>query len=118
MTKAELARELGVSRSYVTMIEQGKRQPSKKLRKRISMLTRECSLPATIPAPYTQEVTGSSPVPPTTKISLSSFELSKIGNKRYHPYDDEPDAHQIIKDFGKDHYHDTENKGDYSSNQT
>jgi len=41
--------------------------------------------------------------------------LSKIGNKRYHSYHDEPDAHQIIEDFRKDHYHDAEDKGDYSS---
>jgi hypothetical protein len=50
--------------------------------------------------------------------SLSSFWLSKIDNKRYHPYYDEPDAHQIIEDFRKNHYDDTEDKGDDSSNQT
>jgi hypothetical protein len=55
---------------------------------------------------------------PTIEIKLSNSGLSKIGNKRYHSYHDEPDAHQIIEDFGKDHHHDTEDKGDYSSNQT
>ena len=44
MTNAELARELGVSRAYITMLEQGKRQPSKKLHKRIDKLTWSCSL--------------------------------------------------------------------------
>jgi hypothetical protein len=46
------------------------------------------------------------------------FRLSKIGNKRYHPHYDEPDAHQIIEDFRKNHYDDTKDKGDDSSNQT
>ena len=31
ITKAELARELGVSRAYVTMIVNGKRKPSKEI---------------------------------------------------------------------------------------
>jgi len=61
---------------------------------------------------------GSSPLPPTIKINISSFWLSKIGDKRYHPYYDEPDAHQIIEDFRKNHYYDTEDKGDDSSNET
>jgi len=81
MTKAELARELGVSRSYITMIEQGKRQPGKKLRKRINKLTKECSLPATIPVSYTQEVTGSNPVPPT--ISLDNLAPKSSQNEGY-----------------------------------
>jgi len=50
--------------------------------------------------------------------SLYSFRLSKIGNKRHHPYYDEPDAHQIIEDFRENHYYDTEDKGDDSSNET
>jgi hypothetical protein len=50
--------------------------------------------------------------------SLSSFWLSKIGDKRYHSYYDEPDAHQIVEDFRKNHHHDTEDKGDYSSDET
>ena len=31
ITKAQLARELGVSRAYITMIANGKRKPSQKL---------------------------------------------------------------------------------------
>jgi hypothetical protein len=49
--------------------------------------------------------------------SLSGFWLSKIGDKRYYSYENEPDAHQIIEDLRKNHYYDTENKGDDSSNQ-
>jgi hypothetical protein len=49
--------------------------------------------------------------------SLSSFWLSKIENKRSHPTQYEEDAHQIIEDLGENHYDDTEDNGDDSSNQ-
>ena len=39
MNKAELARELGVSRAYITMLEQGKRKPSRKLTRKLNKLT-------------------------------------------------------------------------------
>jgi len=73
MTRAEIARQLGVSRSYITMIEQGKRTPSKRLQKKLGKSTRECSLPHTIPAAYTQEARGSSPLLPTSPIFLSQI---------------------------------------------
>jgi transcriptional regulator with XRE-family HTH domain len=73
MTRAEIARQLGVSRSYITMIEQGKRTPSKRLQKKLGKSTRQWSLPHRIPAAYTQEVTGSSPVLPTLDIFLSQI---------------------------------------------
>jgi DNA-binding XRE family transcriptional regulator len=73
MTRAEMARQLGVSRSYITMIEQGKRTPSKRLQKKLGKSTRECSLPHTIPAAYTQEVRGSSPLLPASPIFLSQI---------------------------------------------
>jgi hypothetical protein len=41
-----------------------------------------------------------------------------MDNKRYHPTQYQEDAHQIIEDFRKNHYDDTEDKGDDSSNQT
>jgi len=44
--------------------------------------------------------------------------LSKIGNEHYHPYYDKPDAHQIVEDLRKNHYDDTEDKSDDSSNET
>jgi hypothetical protein len=50
--------------------------------------------------------------------SLSSFWLSKIDNKRHHSNQYQEDAHQIIEDFRKNHYQDTEDKGDDSSNET
>jgi len=50
--------------------------------------------------------------------SLSVFRLSKIENKRYHSTQYQEDAHQIIKDFRKNHYDDTKDKGNDSSNQT
>jgi hypothetical protein len=50
--------------------------------------------------------------------SLFCFRLSEVGNKRYHSYYDEPDTHEIIEDFGKNHYDDTEDEADDSSNKT
>ncbi len=38
MSKAELARELGVSRTYVTLLTQGKRNPSKRIVDRLAQL--------------------------------------------------------------------------------
>ena len=39
MTKAEIAKQLGVSRAYITMLEQGKRKPSRKLTRKLNKLT-------------------------------------------------------------------------------
>jgi hypothetical protein len=50
-------------------------------------------------------------------LSLASFRLSKIENKRYHPYQDEPDAHQIIEDFRKNHHYYAKGKANDSSNE-
>jgi transcriptional regulator with XRE-family HTH domain len=38
MTKAQLARQLGVSRAYVTMLANGKRKPSQKIVNKIREL--------------------------------------------------------------------------------
>ncbi len=38
ISKAELARELGVSRTYVTLLTQGKRNPSKRIVDRLAQL--------------------------------------------------------------------------------
>jgi hypothetical protein len=43
---------------------------------------------------------------------------SKIDNKRCHSTQYQEDAHQIIEDFRKNHYDDTEDKGNDSSNET
>ncbi|MHA2064585.1 MAG: helix-turn-helix domain-containing protein [Candidatus Thorarchaeota archaeon] len=65
VTKAELARQLGISRAYATMLAKGHRHPSKKLQKKIDKLTNECSLPATRFRVWDHEVGGSSPPAPT-----------------------------------------------------
>ena len=76
MNKAEIARELGVSRAYVTMLSKGERQPSKKLQKKISLLTGKCSLSGSNELFYTQEVRGSSPLPPTIVSNRGNYSLS------------------------------------------
>jgi hypothetical protein len=50
-------------------------------------------------------------------MNIASFRLSKIENNRYHPYQDEPDAHQIIEDFRKNHHYYAKGKADDSSNE-
>ena len=45
MSKAELARRLGVSRTYVTLLTQGKRQPSQQLANKIKQLQLTAELP-------------------------------------------------------------------------
>ena len=59
MSKSKVARQLGVSRAYVTMLSQGKRTPSKALRHKLGSLL------------YTQEVRSSSPLSPTINIKDS-----------------------------------------------
>lgn len=39
MNSADIARELGVSRAYISMIKSGKRIPSKQLTKKLEKLT-------------------------------------------------------------------------------
>ena len=45
ISKAELARQLGVSRTYVTLLVQGKRQPSQQLANKIKQLQLTAELP-------------------------------------------------------------------------
>ena len=59
MSKSDVARQLGVSRAYVTMLSQGKRTPSKALQNKLHEVL------------YTQEVRGSSPLSPTINIKDS-----------------------------------------------
>ncbi len=100
MRQAEIARQLGVSRAYVTMLVKGERQPSKRLSNRIKKLTGKSSLPDTfacftrkrseVQVPYrppslTIEVTGScsSTSPSAIGIAFMSireqFETSTAG---------------------------------------
>ena len=66
MSRAELARQLGVSRTYVTLLAQGKRNPSKKLANKLAKLKLTANLEVNICAfehlTFNQVVTGSSPV--------------------------------------------------------
>jgi DNA-binding XRE family transcriptional regulator len=63
VTKAELARQLRISRAYVTMLGQGKRQPSRKLTRRLKKLTGEANLVNGV-----QVVRGSNPLTPTLNL--------------------------------------------------
>jgi len=65
MKQIDLARELGVTRSYITMLKQGKRQPSKKLQRKLAKLTKGCSLLDTFFVNGVQVVGGSNPLTPT-----------------------------------------------------
>jgi len=65
MNKADIARELGISRSYVTMLAKGERRPSKRLQRKFEKLTMECSLTDTISMVWDHEVGGSNPLTPT-----------------------------------------------------
>ncbi len=69
ISKAELARELGVSRTYVTLLTQGKRNPSKKIVDKLAQLQLTANLSANTGTPehltFNQGVTGSRPVRPT-----------------------------------------------------
>jgi transcriptional regulator with XRE-family HTH domain len=79
MSKAELARQLGVSRTYITLLIQGKRKPSKELANKLAKLklTVDIKCNQQIGGPlaqlaehltFNQGVTGSRPVRPTRNI--------------------------------------------------
>ena len=69
MSKAELARQLDVSRTYVTLLAQGKRKPSKKIVDKLTQLklTLNSSVNTCIfeHLTFNQGVTGSRPARPT-----------------------------------------------------
>ena len=69
ITKAEIARKLGVSRTYVTLLTQGKRKPSKKIVDKLAKLKLTSNLEVNTHAfehlTFNQGVTGSRPVRPT-----------------------------------------------------
>jgi hypothetical protein len=50
-------------------------------------------------------------------VDSASFRLTEEGNKCYHPYQDEPDAHQIIEDLRKNHHYYAKDKADDSSDE-
>ena len=70
MTKGELARQLGVSRTYITLLKQGKKKPSKEL---VGRLAQVLSTSSSSVNPHTfehltfnQGVAGSRPARPTS----------------------------------------------------
>ena len=77
LTRAELARRLGVSRTYVTLMVQGKKNPSKEMADRLASMGLTANLssnaiqingalsPLTEHTTFNQGVTGSRPVRPT-----------------------------------------------------
>ncbi len=69
ISKAELARELGVSRTYVILLTQGKRNPSKRIVDRLAQLQLTANLSANTGThehlTFNKRVTGSRPVRPT-----------------------------------------------------
>jgi len=75
MSKAEIARQLGVSRTYVTLLAQGKRKPSKKIVDKLTRLKLTANLSVNSHAfehlTFNQGVTGSRPVRPTSFVDLS-----------------------------------------------
>ena len=83
ITKAELARQLGVSRTYVTLLTQGKKKPSKEIVDRLAKLgltanlneidrhTRGPLAQLVEHLTFNQGVTGSRPVWPT--LVFTSF---------------------------------------------
>ena len=68
-SKAELTRQLGVSRTYITLLAQGKRKPSKRMVDRLAALGLTANLTANTGThehtTFNQGVTGSRPVRPT-----------------------------------------------------
>ncbi len=69
ISKAELSRQLGVSRTYVTLLCQSKRNPSKRIVDRLAKLKLTANLTVNTGThehlTFNQGVTGSRPVRPT-----------------------------------------------------
>ena len=70
MKQIELANQLGISKSYLSMLISGKREPTPELAKKLQTASGVHKLVNndTWNMLYTQEVTGSSPVPPTIEV--------------------------------------------------
>ena len=45
LTRAEVARIIGVSRTYISLLIQGKRQPSQRLASKLRQLATKCDIP-------------------------------------------------------------------------
>jgi len=71
MTRAEIARRLGISKAYVTLLMKGLRQPSRKLQRKIDKLVRRGLLSDMFLEHGVQVVGGSNPLTPTIGVKLS-----------------------------------------------
>ena len=84
MNKAELARQLNVSRTYITLLANGKRKPSKNLVDKLTQLglTQNCSANKRVfeHLTFNQGVTGSRPVRPI-QSERPTFRESFIKNQ-------------------------------------
>ena len=83
MNKAELARQLGVSRAYITMIANGKRKPSEDIVNKLNSLSLETNQIVNKSEAnlltLNQQVTGSIPVRLTNFVANSThFLLSSL----------------------------------------
>ena len=74
ISKAELARQLGVSRTYVTLLSQGKRNPSKRIVDRLAQLKLTANVTVNTGThehlTFNQGVTGSIPGRPTLNLTI------------------------------------------------
>ena len=74
MSKAELARQLGVSRTYITLLSNGKRTPSQKIVDKLTHLqltwNSNVNLDTFEHLTFKQGVTGSRPVRPTLDLTI------------------------------------------------
>jgi hypothetical protein len=66
MNNAEIARQLGISRSFVTLLIKGERQASRKLKRKIDKLTGNSLLSDMVTRIWDHEVGGSNPLTPTS----------------------------------------------------
>jgi transcriptional regulator with XRE-family HTH domain len=78
MKQADVARELGISRAYVTMLKNGERRPSKRLQRKIEKLTANRSLSSINLMVWDHEVGGSNPLTPTTDSVEGVYQLSHL----------------------------------------
>jgi len=50
-------------------------------------------------------------------VNLAGLGLGEVHDESQHPYQDEPDAHQIVQDLGENHHDYAEDKADDSPDE-
>jgi len=91
MKKVEIAKQLGISKSYLSMILKGQRRLTSELAEKLQQLpgVHKIVNPAIWKMFYTQEVRGSSPLPPTIWASVLCRHFADIFSSK-----------QVIKALG------------------